>query len=267
MSPTEPQNQARHLVIPGCQDAADLRFAYLNLRNHPRGQLMLQELTAAGFVPAMVIDEESTLAASGRAGQLVELQQLTDFEDLVDTADFCASQGIPYHLVSNHNDAVVEHLLRGVELDLAVLGDTRVLKQHIIEAVPFGIVNVHPGLLPDVRGNHPYIWSIIHGLPQGVTAHLIDKDVDRGPILLTRPALLPPGTGLPQLIHLLNTMCASIIVDVLRQTVRGEAVATPQPQDARFTFRAARPEIRALAATILRERATKNVLADTTASA
>lgn len=264
---SEPQSQSRRIAIPERNDAEDLHFAYLNLRDHPRGQLMLAELVAAGFVPAMVIDEDSTLAASGRAGQLAELRQVAEFEPAVETAEFCAARGIPYHLVPNHNDAAVEHLLRSVELDLVVLGDTRILKQHIIDAVPFGIVNVHPGLLPEVRGNNPYIWSIIHGLPQGVTAHLIDTDIDRGPILLARPASTPPGIELPQLIHLLNTMCAKIIVDVLRQAVRGEAVATPQPQDARHTFRAARPEIRALAATILRERAAEAELAGTTASA
>jgi methionyl-tRNA formyltransferase len=239
-------------VIAGCTTPGDLRFAYLNLRDHPRGVLMLEHLIAAGFVPAVVIDEESPLAEAGRRSQLAELTQVPAYRPARETAVLCAAHGIRYEIVANHNDA--EPLLRGADISIAILGDTRILKPHMINAVPHGVINVHPGLLPQVRGNNPYIWSIIHGLPQGVTVHLINADVDQGPILLARQFTIPAGATLAEFIAMLNEKCAEIVVEVLHSIIAGKAQVTAQPKDARLTFRMARPEIRALAAAMLGER-------------
>lgn len=47
--------------------------------------------------------------------------------------------------------------------------------------------NFHPGLLPDYRGSGAYSWVIINQEPEtGVTLHLIDKDIDHGPIIEKR---------------------------------------------------------------------------------
>jgi methionyl-tRNA formyltransferase len=44
-------------------------------------------------------------------------------------------------------------------------------------------INIHPGLNPFNRGWFPQIFSIINGLPAGVTIHLMDDEVDHGPII------------------------------------------------------------------------------------
>ena len=249
--PLPPAPGSTPLLIPGCEKPEDLPFAYLNLRDHPRGALMLQAILDAGFRPRMVIEEDSPLAEAGRAGQLRQLRQVEWFQPPPAVEQVCAEHGISYQTVAEHNEPRVGDALRDAHLPLAVLGDVRILKPHIIDAVPHGIINVHPGLLPDVRGNNPYIWSIIHGLPQGATAHLIDRGVDSGPILLARPLVVSSGTSLPELILAVNELCAGVITDVLHQIVAGEASATPQVPSPRFAFREARPEIWALAVSLL----------------
>ena len=47
-------------------------------------------------------------------------------------------------------------------------------------------VNVHPGLNPHNRGWYPQVFSIINGLPGGVTIHEIDEELDHGPIIAQR---------------------------------------------------------------------------------
>lgn len=47
-------------------------------------------------------------------------------------------------------------------------------------------VNVHPGLNPYNRGWFPQVFSIINGLPSGVTIHEIDNELDHGPIIAQR---------------------------------------------------------------------------------
>jgi len=44
-------------------------------------------------------------------------------------------------------------------------------------------VNVHPGLNPHNRGWFPQVFSILNGLPVGVTIHQMDAELDHGPIL------------------------------------------------------------------------------------
>jgi phosphoribosylglycinamide formyltransferase-1 len=42
------------------------------------------------------------------------------------------------------------------------------------------IINVHPGIIPSVRGLDAFKWSIFDGVPLGVTLHYIDAEVDAG---------------------------------------------------------------------------------------
>ena len=44
-------------------------------------------------------------------------------------------------------------------------------------------INVHPGLNPHNRGWFPQVFSILNGLPVGVTIHKMDAALDHGPIL------------------------------------------------------------------------------------
>ena len=44
-------------------------------------------------------------------------------------------------------------------------------------------INVHPGLNPHNRGWFPQVFSILNGLPCGVTIHKMDTELDHGPIL------------------------------------------------------------------------------------
>ena len=71
---------------------------------------------------------------------------------------------------------------RGIEL--GIIAGARILKDPIIRAFPIGIINFHPGLIPEARGLDALLWSVYKGVPLGVTAHLIDSRVDLGRILV-----------------------------------------------------------------------------------
>ena len=45
-------------------------------------------------------------------------------------------------------------------------------------------VNIHPGYNPNNRGWFPHVFSIINGLPMGVTIHEMDESIDHGPIVV-----------------------------------------------------------------------------------
>nr|WP_320194062.1 dTDP-4-amino-4,6-dideoxyglucose formyltransferase [uncultured Desulfobacter sp.] len=53
-------------------------------------------------------------------------------------------------------------------------------------------VNVHPGLNPYNRGWFPQVFSIINGLPCGVTIHEIDEKLDHGGIIIQKKYNIEP---------------------------------------------------------------------------
>jgi phosphoribosylglycinamide formyltransferase-1 len=54
------------------------------------------------------------------------------------------------------------------------------------------IINVHPGIIPSARGLDAFKWSILDGLPLGVTLHYIDAEVDAGEaIAIVRTPIFP----------------------------------------------------------------------------
>lgn len=44
-------------------------------------------------------------------------------------------------------------------------------------------INIHPGFNPYNRGWYPHVFSILNGLPAGVTIHEMDCELDHGPVI------------------------------------------------------------------------------------
>lgn len=88
--------------------------------------------------------------------------------------------------VVEHNSSRSEALIKEERIDAAIIAGARVLKASVIATVPLGIINFHPGMLPEVRGLDAMQWALHEGHPLGVTAHIIDHRVDAGVVLLRR---------------------------------------------------------------------------------
>ncbi|MDO9502507.1 formyltransferase family protein [Falsiroseomonas sp.] len=59
-----------------------------------------------------------------------------------------------------------------------------IFPQRVIDAVPRGIINVHPGALPGYRGLFAPFWQVLRGERElGCTVHMVDRGIDTGPIL------------------------------------------------------------------------------------
>jgi len=59
-----------------------------------------------------------------------------------------------------------------------------IFKPDLIDRVPLGIVNIHPGPLPGYRGLFAPFWQILHGEEElGCTLHVIDPGIDTGDVI------------------------------------------------------------------------------------
>lgn len=84
-----------------------------------------------------------------------------------------------------HERAVLDVLTReGVEL-VCLAGYMRRLSPLLVRAFPWRILNVHPALLPSFPGLDAQRAALAHGVKiAGCTVHLVDEQVDHGPIIL-----------------------------------------------------------------------------------
>jgi phosphoribosylglycinamide formyltransferase-1 len=82
---------------------------------------------------------------------------------------------------------------RGVRL-VCLAGFMRILSPAFVRAFPNRILNIHPALLPAFPGAHGIRDALAWGVKvTGVTIHLVDEDVDHGPILLQEAVPVRPG--------------------------------------------------------------------------
>lgn len=96
---------------------------------------------------------------------------------------FCTEKQIPLIKIRHIDD---EESVRAVAtLDwLFVIGWSQIAGPSVLEAPRFGVLGMHPTLLPEGRGRAAIPWAIIKGLDRtGVTLFKLDGGVDTGPIL------------------------------------------------------------------------------------
>lgn len=83
-------------------------------------------------------------------------------------------------------DAQVAKLLKENGVDLICLaGYMRLLSSAFVLEFPQRILNIHPSLLPAFPGLDAQYQALAHGVKiTGCTVHLVDENLDSGPILL-----------------------------------------------------------------------------------
>jgi phosphoribosylglycinamide formyltransferase-1 len=92
-------------------------------------------------------------------------------------------------------DRALRDLVAAARPDVVCLaGFMRILGPEFVRAFPNRIVNTHPSLLPAFRGAHAVREALAYGVRvTGCTVHLIDEEVDHGPVLFQAPVPILDG--------------------------------------------------------------------------
>ncbi|MEX1179041.1 MAG: phosphoribosylglycinamide formyltransferase [Nitriliruptor sp.] len=85
-------------------------------------------------------------------------------------------------------EAALRQRLEAHRPDVVVLaGFMRILSGAFLAGWPDRVINTHPSLLPAFRGAHAVRDALEHGVRlTGSTVHLVDEEVDHGPIIAQR---------------------------------------------------------------------------------
>ena len=179
------------------------------------GHRTLQALIGAGHDVALVVTHPKSEHAYERI-----------WADSV--ADLAEANGIRVLLRTRPDDLLDE--LKAAELDLIVANNWRTWLPPEIFALPkHGTLNIHDSLLPAYAGFSPLIWALINGEPEvGVTAHMMDGELDAGAIVLQRAIPVGPADTTTDLFHRTVNLIAPLTAEAIKLIEEG---FTPVSQD------------------------------------
>jgi methionyl-tRNA formyltransferase len=149
------------------------------------------------------------------------------------------SEDLPVFQPDKPTDGAFLLRLRETKPDIGVVvAYGHILKAELLELPPRGMVNVHPSLLPGLRGAAPIEWAIIRGHETtGVTIMQLDAGMDSGPILHQIPHRIGPDVTAGELSAHLAEMGAQALIETLAMLEQSDPPPQPVPQNAeRATF-------------------------------
>ncbi|MFC5819410.1 methionyl-tRNA formyltransferase [Nonomuraea harbinensis] len=158
-------------------------------------------------------------------------------------AGLAAEHGVPVLLRARPDDELVT-ALKEAEPDIIVANNWRTwIPPEIFRLPRHGTLNVHDSLLPAYAGFSPLIWALINGEEEvGVTAHLMDEELDAGDILLQRAVRVGPSDTATDLFHRTVALIEPIVRDALTLIDTGRAVPVPQDRSRASFFHKRSPE-------------------------
>jgi methionyl-tRNA formyltransferase len=127
------------------------------------------------------------------------------------------------------DDGVVA-AIAGAGADVAIsVNWPTLVPQAVLEVFPHGVVNAHLGDLPRYRGNATPNWAILEGEAEVVTTlHLMDAELDSGPILAQRRMPIDETTYIGDVYAFSRANTPEMFVEVVDGLAAGTLAARPQ---------------------------------------
>ncbi|ASR33931.1 methionyl-tRNA formyltransferase [Prauserella marina] len=136
-------------------------------------------------------------------------------------------------VLRNRPDAELTARLTELRPDLIVANNWRTwLPPEIFTLPRYGTLNVHDSLLPAYAGFSPLIWALINGEREvGVTAHMMDVELDAGPIIRQRAVEVGPKDTATDLFHRTVDLIEPVVREAIADIAEGRTEGTPQDRD------------------------------------
>ncbi len=147
--------------------------------------------------------------------------------------EFALIKKIPVIQPKKLTDNIIEQI-KGYQADLGiVVAYGKIIPLQLIQSFPYGIINIHPSLLPRWRGASPIQSALLSGDKiTGVSIMLLDEKLDHGPILTQRQTFISDDDYASTLTVKLFNLGAELLINILPLYLEGKI--TPKPQDERL---------------------------------
>jgi methionyl-tRNA formyltransferase len=182
---------------------------------------VLEELEKCGIVPQLIVTNPDRPRGRGHLLSPTPVKA------------WGASHGINVITPERCDAASAPELFSG-DWDLfLVVAYGAILSPSLISEPRHGTINVHPSLLPKLRGASPIRTAILGGYADvGISIMLMDEKLDHGPIIAQEAF---PVSGYPsgtELDEALARRGGAMLCSVIPQWIAGTITPTPQDHDA-----------------------------------
>ncbi|HMO13928.1 MAG TPA: formyltransferase family protein [Pirellulaceae bacterium] len=157
----------------------------------------------------------------------------------LNTEVVCANLKLPYYRVDHGDQAAIAEIVQRHEVRFGVIAGARIIPAPVIKSFADGIINFHPGPIPETSGLDSLYYCLERGILPGVTTHFIDARVDAGWQVRFNELMLQ-GCETPEIVveniyRLQRIALAELMQDIQAGTVRSEQIFRPaknEPIDA-----------------------------------
>jgi methionyl-tRNA formyltransferase len=178
---------------------------------------VLEELKEAGIVPSLVITNPDR--PQGRGLEVVSTPvkrwALQHNREVLTPETLTEKEKLPL-LISPQWDLFV------------VVAYGLIMPKWLIDLPKYGTLNVHPSLLPKLRGASPIRTSILQGMQHcGVSIMLMDEKMDHGPLLAQEPFNSEPMPG-QKLDEILAKRGGKLLAKTIPSWINGDIIPIEQ---------------------------------------
>ena len=207
-----------------CMNQSNNELKVVYFGGEPLGVPVLEELTQAGIVPELIVCNPDRPAGRGK--------QLTAPPVKVWAETHHIEVWQPESL---KDQAAVTNKLQEYDL-FVVVAYNKILPEWLIELPKHKTINLHPSLLPKLRGPSPIRSAILENRPNevGVSIMLMDKEMDHGPLLAQEQVIIPDsnwpisGTVLDQQLARIG---GALLAETITAYVAGDVTPSEQQHE------------------------------------
>ena len=144
--------------------------------------------------------------------------------------EYALTQNLPVFQPLKMKDGTALAIVQELQPELIVVAAYgRILPEEILQAAPYGAINVHSSILPKYRGAAPINWAILNGeTVTGDTIMYMAKELDAGDIIRCAETAIDPDEDAQALTARLAELGAKTLVEVVADMSRGTVTRTPQ---------------------------------------
>jgi methionyl-tRNA formyltransferase len=112
----------------------------------------------------------------------------------------------------------------------------KIITQNVIDVFEYGILNIHPSILPKYRGASPIISALLNGdTHTGISIIKLTKDLDAGDILMQKIIEIKPDDDNITLSNKISHIASLMVICAVEFVEAGLIKPTPQKGNVSYT--------------------------------
>jgi len=120
-------------------------------------------------------------------------------------------------------------ILKDCGVTLLFQNGAGIIRRSLIDFAEDGVLNVHHGYLPYIRGCHSIAWGLLENRMEwiGVSVHLIDEGIDTGPILKRKHLPVQPDGTYASLFCEATVLGGQLLTEAVADLSEGDSKSIP----------------------------------------